>query len=183
METTKREDRLIAQDAKKEAFATFNQIKDDLHLTISTVIVRRLLRKENLNGKSTEEDNMPLKWIFMQDNDPKHTNKRAKRWFRENKVEIMDWPAQSTDLNPIENLWALIENVVFELKAETATALWEVIEASRFAISSEHCQHLVNTMPRRHRAVIANKGHAMNKVTSTAVSGSLFLSHSENQEK
>ncbi|XP_055645635.1 uncharacterized protein LOC129782527 [Toxorhynchites rutilus septentrionalis] len=33
---------------------------------------------------------MPLKWQFMQDNDPKHTDKTVKKWFHDNKVDVMD---------------------------------------------------------------------------------------------
>ena len=34
-------------------------------------------------------------WIFQQDNDPKHTSKKAKQWFEDNGIQVLAWPAQS----------------------------------------------------------------------------------------
>ena len=54
------------------------------------------------------------RWYFQQGNDPKHTSKTAKNWFTPNKVCIMDRPSQSSDLNPIENVWEELDCQVRE---------------------------------------------------------------------
>ena len=41
--------------------------------------------------------------IFQQDNNPKHISKRAQKWFEEQKIKLLDQPAQSPDLSPIEH--------------------------------------------------------------------------------
>ena len=42
---------------------------------------------------------------FMQDNDPKHASTMTKDWLQERSVNWWKTPAESPDLNPIENLW------------------------------------------------------------------------------
>ena len=84
----------------------------------------------------------------------------TKEWFYGFRVTVLDWPAQSPDLNPIENLWSELDRRLKDRKTNTKEDLFRVIEEGWNNLPKEYLKTLVESMPRRIEACIKNKGFA-----------------------
>ena len=101
-------------------------------------------------------------FILQQDNDPKHTSKLCKNYLAkkesEGQLNLMTWPAQSPDLNPIELVWDKLDKRVKAKLPTSALHLWELLQKSWEDMSGDFLLKLVNQMPRVCEAVIKAKG-------------------------
>ncbi len=69
-------------------------------------------------------------FIFQQDLAPAHTAKGTKSWFNDHAVGVLDWPANSPDLNPRENLWGIVKRNMRNNRLNNADDLKATIKAT-----------------------------------------------------
>ncbi len=97
-------------------------------------------------------------FIFQQDLAPAHTAKSTKSWLNDHGVGVLDRPANSPDLNPIENLWGIVKRKMRNKRPKNADELKATVKETCASIPPQQCHKLITSMPRRIEAVIRAKG-------------------------
>lgn len=98
------------------------------------------------------------KIIYQQDGATCHTAKRVKAWFEENEIELLPWPANSPDLNPIEHLWVEIDKKLAKIQLVSMAELEEALHKYWCEITRHDVLNLIESMPERVEAVIKARG-------------------------
>ena len=83
------------------------------------------------------------------------------RWISENNNDQLHWPAQSPDLNPIENIWDELERRICKRipLPKNETELFNLLQEEWSNIDESVYKNLVESMERRVQAVVKAKGH------------------------
>jgi len=96
--------------------------------------------------------------IFQYDMVPPHRAKLTKEFLRKKKVEVLPRPGNSPDLNPLENLWAILKNRLHMHTIHNSHQLWDAIQLEWYGISAGICKNLLTSMLRRLKLVLKHKG-------------------------
>lgn len=139
-----------------------------LFCSLSLVRVHGIMKKENYveilrdnMKKSALSLGLGRRWVFQQDNDPKHTSKLVQKFLKDTKTNVLEWPAQSPDLNPIENLWRVLKVNVHARKPCNLDQLEQFAMEEWAKIPQETCANLVKNYSKRLLSVVAQKGHTI----------------------
>ncbi len=127
-----------------------------LKSTVNAAIYQEIL--EHFMLPSADKLYGDADFIFQQDLAPAHTAKGTKSWFNDHGVTVLDWPANSPDLNHIENLWVIVKRKRRDTRPNNAAELKATVKETWASIPPQQCHKLITSMPRRIEAVIKAKG-------------------------
>lgn len=98
-------------------------------------------------------------WWYQQDNWSVHTAGTSQVWFHNHGIDLIDWPAWSPDLNPIENLWNDLKRRVYAHHPKTMEELENWIGVEWQETDLNFISHICRGMPHRLQLLLNNKGH------------------------
>ncbi len=98
--------------------------------------------------------------LFQQDNAKPHTAAITTAWLHSRRVRVLNWPACSPDLSPIENIWCIIKQKICQRRPQTLQQLEIYIRQEWDRIPTPKLQKLITSMPRRLQTVLKRRGDA-----------------------
>ena len=117
------------------------------------------------------DDQLSDDWLeemhFVQDNAPIHTAKSVKDWFSNHRINVVEWPPYSPDLNPIEHVWAYLKEqlllryphlVDLGRSEEAIEEFKEAIKETWKALDQEKIDNYIRSMTTRINAVLLAEG-------------------------
>ena len=121
--------------------------------------VKPLLKRSKRTNEATTNKR---RFTFQQDGAPAHTSKQAQDWCLQNPPNFInkdDWPGNSPDLNPMKNLFSILnEKVYCDPELQTLDELKKRIRKAWRGITIDCLKSLLHSMPKCLESVIVKNG-------------------------
>lgn len=99
------------------------------------------------------------RWIFQQDGARCHTSRSTRDWLLNKDIDTLDpWPANSPDLNIIENVWSVLKERVYKRSFRTEQGLWRAVKEEWEKFDLKEIRKLVLSMPNRLQQLLDRDG-------------------------
>ncbi len=111
--------------------------------------------------KVLEQHMLHSRWcVFQQDNAKPHTAAITTAWLRSSRVRVLNWPAFSPDLSPIEKIWCIIKRKIHQRWPQILQQLETYIRQEWDQIPTPKLQKLITSMPKLLQTVLKRRGDA-----------------------
>ena len=119
-----------------------------------------LLRDNNIINNINAR--FPSGFVWQQDNAPPHQATETILWLKQNVQKMLDWPAKSPDLNPIEQIWYYIKSKSKGLRFGSASELFDHLSNVWLNITNEVIHNYYSSFKARCMACAALGGKSLN---------------------